>query len=112
MSDDMHIARTILSQLGGNRFIAMTGVKTIINEHNGLMCIFSSKNTKDRGTHFKITLNGNDLYDLEYYKIVMKKDKDISYWIPTLEIIKESKNIDVNNLRETFTSMTGLYTHL
>ena len=66
-SDNMRIAKTILQQLGGaNKLKAMLGVKNFIAEKNGLS--FQFKGSKN-ANHILITLNGKDLYDVEFKKI-------------------------------------------
>jgi len=91
---EQHQAITILSQLGGSRFLAMTGAKNFvcgdglnfsIPRHNGINKVI-------------IKLNWRDTYDLEFYYI-----RGIS-----AKLIAEDKDIYAENLRETFTARTGL----
>jgi hypothetical protein len=99
---DMTIAKTILSQLGGNKFIAMTGAKNLGASENGLSMKIM-RNAK-KVTHVKITLNGKDLYDVEFIKINTR----------TLEMTVLSKAEDAyaEDLKGIFESSTGLYTSL
>ena len=74
------IAKEILRQIGGNKFIVMTGAYDIMTDKQGSL-ICKVKNAKYN--YIKITLNHNDLYDLELIKysrsgILKKADlKDI-----------------------------------
>jgi len=70
MSDHMTVAKTILSQFGGNRSIKMIGAKNLV-AHNTKLGGISMKHMKTTvdskpANYFKIILNENDLYDLEF----------------------------------------------
>jgi hypothetical protein len=92
-------ANTILNQLGGNRFAAMTGSKNFVSMSNDALGFKLSKNNT-KANYINITLNGSDLYDIEFRKITVKSNN-----------LKESfKDVHVENLVETFENATGLYT--
>jgi hypothetical protein len=63
----MQIANTILSQLGGHRFIAMTGAKNLLGGDNNLS--FKIGRNACKVTHVRITLTPADLYDVEFFAI-------------------------------------------
>ncbi len=92
------IAQTILAQLGGKMFALMTGANSFT--FDGPSLTFRIPRTPKGGFRaVKITLNGNDLYDLTFYKIHGTK------------VTEESTNdVYVDSLRFTFTENTGLYT--
>jgi hypothetical protein len=94
------VALTILQQLGGNKFIAMTGAKNFISLPNGLA--FQLPKAKNGINKVKITLNGLDLYDVEYGKM-----RKLEY-----KIVATDDNIYDDMLQECFTAQTGLDTHL
>lgn len=96
----MDIANTILRQLGGNKFIAMTGSKNFLSNGNSL----SMHLTKNKiGARFlKITLNSMDLYDMIFSK--EKKGE--------LIILEKHEGLYCDQLQEVFTNVTGLDTHL
>ena len=73
---DKKVAVEILRQLGGNRFIAMTGAKNFGCTNNSFVCQIPMK--KDRISHIKITLNALDTYDLEFISIYGSKYKLVS----------------------------------
>lgn len=101
MSRDMEIAKIILQQLGGNRFIAMTGAKNILAIENGL----SFKLPRFVGVkinHVKIILNDYDLYDLEFGRI-----HGMNY-----KVLSRIENVYAEMLQDIFTTETGLDTHL
>jgi hypothetical protein len=97
----MEIAKTILRQLGGNRFVVMTGSKNFVASDNGLTMKLTRNKAKAKW--LKITLNGKDLYDMDF----VSNDKDYN-------IITKVKYEDIyfDQLQEIFTQATGLYTRL
>ena len=64
---DLTVAKTILKQLGGGRFIAMTGSKGFIGSDDSLS--FRVGRNSSRVTHVIIKLNSFDLYDVDYVHI-------------------------------------------
>ena len=91
------VANTILSQLGGRRFIIMTGAKHFIDNGSGLSFHIPTNN-KNRITGIRIELNGTDLYDLFFYK--------------KFDLFKEYNDIYNDQLQEIFTRETGMFTRL
>ena len=98
----MSIANTILDQIGGARFILMTGAKNLVNHGNALSFKLPAKFAKDGINYVKITLNGLDLYDVEYGKI-----KKFEY-----KLLSTSEGLYFDMLKEDFTAKTGLHTSL
>ena len=91
------IAKTILQQLGGNKFIAMTGAKNLGFTDKGLQMKIG-RNSKG-GTHVIIELDrGKDLYNIEFVQVRNFKRKTI----------KKLKGIYADQLGEIFTRYTGL----
>ena len=66
---DKSIAIEILRQLGGNKFIAMTGARNFVCDDDSMSFKLSQTMTKDRISHIKITLNCMDTYNITYYNI-------------------------------------------
>jgi hypothetical protein len=96
----MEIATTILSQLGGKRFIAMTGAKNLLAHKDGLS--FRLPRCQQGINYVKITLTALDLYTLEFGSI--RKD---TYTIRATEC-----DIYAEDLTDVFTATTGLQTSL
>lgn len=88
---------TILNQLGGRKFIAMTGANSFRKGNNFLM--FKIPHAKNKIKYVKITLNQMDTYDIEFLK--MKG-----------ELVNKEENIYASDLQSSFTRNTGLDTHL
>ena len=95
------IAITILQQLGGNRFIAMTGAKNLVNHGDALS--FKFPKPRDRRVNYcKVTLSADDTYSVEFgYIRGLKYQPD--------EPIQGVYN---DQLQPIFTDKTGLYTRL
>jgi hypothetical protein len=99
---DLLVAKTILQQLGGNQFIAMTGSHNFVYGNNQLVMTLSKN--KLNAKYLKITLTPLDTYTMEFFSIDNK----------TLETksIKEIPMVYHDQLQEIFTEYTGLFTHL
>src|SRR4051812_14375724 len=65
--NDMTIASTILAQLGGNKFVAMTGAKNFVNGGNYLQ--FSIGRNSSKTNSVRVTLQANDTYVMHFFKI-------------------------------------------
>lgn len=101
------VANTILSQLGGGRFIDMTGAHSFFYDKSeiGPYLLFKIPKAKQGIKAVKITLNGLDLYNVEFIK--QKR-------APSHEVSTVAKHDDVylDSLEQIFTKETGLYTRL
>jgi hypothetical protein len=103
VATDLTVSKTILEQLGGRRFIAMTGAKNFVGSDNTLTFRLPGKNfTKQSINSVQITLDANDTYTLTFARI---RGGDV-------KVISMHRDIYVENLRSTFTEVTGLDTHL
>jgi hypothetical protein len=98
------IAREIYKQLGGQKFRVMTGAKHLShgNDKIGSFFMFKIGRNKSRANYIQITLNGKDLYNMDF-KYVNKNG---------IKYIERLEDIYCDQLQETFTRVTGMYTHL
>ena len=97
---DMIEAKTILAQLGGRRFVVMTGATQFGGADNPVSLKFS---LPGRGIHkVVITLDPSDTYTLEAYQ------RRGAF----LELQASHSNIYAEDLQRFFTEATGLDTHL
>lgn len=100
---DLTVAHTILAQLGGNRFTAMTGAKNFVGSENSLSFrIPGSGFAKDGINAVRITLNGLDLYDVAFSRIRGG----------AVKTLYTETNIYADKLQEVFRLHTGLHTSL
>lgn len=102
------VGSTIIQQLGGNRFISMTGAKDF-----GLL--------PELGIHFKIGKNhrninfvtikfneGLDLYEMTFEKMRISKKT----WDVKRTVVSSHEQVYCDMLQSVFTSETGMYTSL
>jgi hypothetical protein len=63
----MQVAQTILTQLGGNKFLAMTGASNLLGSDKGLS--FKVGRNAAKVTHVRVTLTPADEYIVEFINI-------------------------------------------
>lgn len=101
------ITATILEQLGGNKFIVMTGSKNFgfgTSKEDCPQLSFHLARNKAKAQYCSITLTPDDLYVVKFTKLNKK-----TY---SLDTVSEHTGIYCDQLQELFTRVTGLYTHL
>ena len=104
MSDkhtDMTVAKTILEQLGGNKFRMMTGAKNFGARDNSLSMRIGRNSSNSN--YLKITLNSMDTYDMKFCKLTRKFEE---------KSVTEYNNNYNDMLTDQFTAHTGMYTSL
>ena len=101
----MEVANTILAQLGGKRFIAMTGATSFSGSADELTFKIP---TKGKMRAVKIKLEPSDTYTL---RVVESRG---ALRFGNYEIVEtfKAEGIYFDMLEETFTEATGLYTSL
>ena len=92
---------TILRQLGGNRFIAMTGAKNLGTSTKKDLSFSIGRNAK-KVTHVHIKLTSMDLYDVEFINMRGAKRK----------VIKKVKGVYGDMLPKIFKKYTGMNVRL
>lgn len=97
----MQVAQTILNQLGGNKFVAMIGSKNFLASENYLR--MNLTRNKAKAKWLKITLNGNDLYTMDFFTA----DKECN-----IKTKVKFEDVYCDQLQSFFTEATGLYTSL
>lgn len=100
----LQVAKIILAQLGGGRFISMTGAKNLIGFDDALSFQLSSTMTKNRANRVCITLGADDLYKVEFSRYSPSALK--SQQIECIE------GLYADQLRDIFEDRTGLATSL
>jgi hypothetical protein len=95
------IAATILEQLGGRQFMAMSGTKPLYFEKNKAM--FRLTRNKSKAMFMEITLNSMDTYDMLFFALTRDHERTVK---------AEFSNIYNDQLQDIFTEVTGLYTIL
>lgn len=108
----MSIASEILNQLGGNRFIVMTGTKNFISD--GYTLRMTLPKNLSKANRLEITLTPDDLYTLRFYKYTAPRlsRKTWTYSEEKIEEIEICEGIYNDMLQDVFTMITGMDTHL
>ena len=102
--EKIQVAETILSQLGGHKFVVITGAKHLCTLESGLQfSLPGGRGFAKQGINkVQIILDPLDTYTVKFFKIRKMEIKTIS----------EFTNIYSDDLQALFTRETGLYTHL
>lgn len=98
MATDMTVANTILEQLGGRRFIMMTGAKKFIGTANSLIFRVPGR-TSDGCNKVVVTLTAMDDYTIETFFIRAPQ---------THRACSTRDGVYCDNLQAVFSSITGL----
>ncbi|BAV39357.1 hypothetical protein BPT24_237 [Tenacibaculum phage pT24] len=99
----MSFYNTILEQLGGNKFLTMTGVTNLIKSDKDLYLSMKLRRNKSKAQYLKITLNANDTYTMEFSKFNKQFDKTV---------VSLHENVYCDMLTKIFEDVTGFYTKL
>jgi len=97
---ESRVAKTILQQLGGNKFIAMTGAKNLGSTNKSLQ--FKIGRNSKSINYVVITLKSSDLYEMEFIRIRGTKRT----------VVKKVKGVYADQLQTMFTKYTGMNTRL
>jgi hypothetical protein len=94
----MEVAKIILAQLGGSRFVAMTGAKYLIAYQAALSFHLPSNFAKNGINRVRVELTEQDLYDVTFSSV------------RGLKVFYQAKaeGICCEQLRSVFTGTTGL----
>ncbi|TXH52032.1 MAG: hypothetical protein E6Q97_16975 [Desulfurellales bacterium] len=104
---DLTVPNEILRQLGGRRFLAMTGATNLLGDRSSLQMRLPRGAKVQRVT---VRLDPSDTYTIEGCDIVKPTARN-GY---KLDVVKRASrsDVDCDDLREAFEEMTGLRTHL
>lgn len=109
---DKTVAMTILEQLGGNKFIAMTGARNLVFSKDSLT--MSIPKNMSKANRLKISLNWDDTYTMRFYKYTAPRlnHKAMTYTNEKTEEVVKYDGVYFDQLQELFTQVTGMYTRL
>jgi hypothetical protein len=93
-------AEIILQQLGGGRFIAMTGAKNLISDKN--MLRFRVPHAANGINMVEVTLDPSDTYTMKFMRVRGMDAK----------VVKEIEGVYGDNIQQIFTDATKLHTRL
>ena len=95
-------AEEVLQQLGGRKFIAMTGANNFVKDDKAKSIIFKLPRAKSGIKYVRITLTSMDVYNIEF----------ISVRGSNIKTVATAKGVYNDELQSVFTQYTGLYTSL
>ena len=98
----MQVANTILQQLGGNKFIAMTGSKNLVGSEDALTMQLTKNKAKAKFLRIEIT-------SMDTYNMIFRGSMNKDYEFP--EVARHEGVYD-DMLQTLFTQVTGLDTSL
>lgn len=110
----------IAQQIGGNKFLVMTGSKFLHYGYDNLgyvyLTIKLSKN-QSNAQYLKIQLNYLDLYNLTFTRIKKTLNKEyaalgVKIYDEEVIAVKEINDVYAEDLQPIFTDITGMYTKL
>ncbi len=112
--------REIISQIGGNKFLAMTGSKILhygYDDKGYVYIMMKLTRNKSKANRLKIQYNSMDLYDMEFIRIKKVLNKEysaigIKIYDDVSETVKTYNDVYGDMLQDIFTEVTGLYTRL
>ena len=108
----MTIANTILEQLGGQKFIAMTGANHFVADGNTLRMALPKNASK--ANRLYITLDATDTYTMHFFKYTAGRLNMKTFaWTEDKTVeVKTISGVFWDSLQAIFTEVTGMYTHL
>jgi len=132
MTQNQEIAKTIMQQLGGNQFVAMTGARQLVAIEKGVR--FRIGRNATQTNMVRITLRGDDTYNMQFlyvrnapnpYTALAKyigrgmnpfeAEKKVKQQISTAaepKVLREYKGVYCDQLAELFREYTCLNTRL
>ena len=115
---DKTVATTILEQLGGRRFMIMTGIKDFFTTKGNDLCMRLGRN-QSRANQLRIEYDyGKDLYTMRFIRYTAPRLK-VNSKLKTAEFTKEKitevrtfEDVYCDQLEEIFREVTGLETRM
>ena len=96
--EGMEVANTILQQLGGNKFVTMTGVRRFVGHRDGLAFALPQHFAKDNINMIIIDLDVNDTYTVKF--------------LNPKKTVNKISDVHAADLQSVFKNNTGLDTHI
>ncbi len=104
-TNEVTVATEILNQLGGRRFIMMTGAKNILGDKDSLIFTLPRGTTRNKANTVVIKLDAMDTYTVTFYKASANAAVQC-------KVMGQFEGIYNDMLVKLFETETGLYTSL
>ena len=113
MSHDLRIAETILQQLGGRRFVVMTGSKEFRTGDDYTLIMNLARNSSS-ANRLSIRLEPTDTYTMRFYRETGGKwsNKKLDFLPRKEKTIKVFEDVYCDQLEINFRDFTGLETRM
>lgn len=105
LSIGAEVANSVMTYLGGNAFLAITGTKPKFYDDNNRSVMFGLTRNQIGAKFMEVRLNSMDTYDVLFFKLKDRTSVD-------RVILHEAKGYYGDMLQELFTNVTGLNTRL
>ena len=107
----MRIADTILHQLGGNRFLAMTGANHLLSD--GATLRMNLPRNASKANRLWVTLDATDTYTVRFFRYSAPRYYSRTHKWSAEKIVEIAEFSDVyaDQLQTIFTKVTGMFTH-
>lgn len=108
----MNVANTILEQLGGNRFLAMTGANHLVADGSTLRMTLPKNASK--ANRLYITLDGDDTYTMRFFRFTAGRlnRKTYTWTDDKIQEVELISGVYCDMLQDIFTATTGMITRL
>ena len=109
------LAQTILQQMGGNKFLVMTGCKDLVWDEKNSTLRMSIPRNGSKANRLWVTYNwGSDSYTMRFFRYTAPRLNSKTYEWSKEKIteVAEFKEIYFDQLQELFTEVTKMYTRL
>ena len=108
----MKVTDIILKQLGGNKFLSMTGANNLLSDGNTLRMNLPKNASK--ANRLWITLNADDTYTMIFFRFTSGRlNKKTFIWTEDKkDNVRIIKGVYCDMLQDFFTSVTGMHTYL
>ena len=98
---DLNVATTIVMQLGGFKFMSMTGARDFVGGPDSVMFRIPSAR---RINKVRVTLTPMDTYRVEFFRIARRGCN--------FQLVSSADDVYADSLQDVFSHHTGLDTHL
>ena len=108
----MSVPEIILEQLGGHRFVVMTGSNHFVADGYTLRMNLAKNGSK--ANRLYITLDADDTYTMRFFKYTAPRfnSKTVSFTEEKITEVETIKGVYCDMLQDIFTRVTKMYTRL
>ena len=108
----MSVPEIILEQLGGHRFVVMTGSSHFVADGYTLRMNLARNGSK--ANRLYITLDADDTYTMRFFKYTAPRfnSKTVSFTEEKITEVETIKGVYCDMLQDIFTRVTKMYTRL